>query len=223
MYSYVHEYTTYMQHHSYMIALVTQSLVWPYLFSFVLTQTASDKFYKRTICNYLLSKVSTLVCRITRCHSSRAKQITCNYLLFSQKCHPIMSGHDISLIMCQAAGSTNEQLAKTFYFLIMCQAAGSTNEQLANTFYFLIMCQVAYFLIMCQAVNSTNEQLANTFYFLIICQAAGFTNEQLANTLYFLIMCQATGSTNKQLANTFYFLIMCQAAGSTNEQLANTF
>jgi len=37
MYPYIGTLTTYTQHHSYMIALVTQSLVWPYFFSSVVT------------------------------------------------------------------------------------------------------------------------------------------------------------------------------------------
>jgi len=59
--SYIHGYITYTQHHSYMIALVTLILVWPYLFSLVLTQTISGSFFIET---------------------------ACKYNLFSQKCHP---------------------------------------------------------------------------------------------------------------------------------------
>jgi len=41
------------KYHSDMIALVTQSLVWLYLFNSVLTQTANDSFFIETGCNYL--------------------------------------------------------------------------------------------------------------------------------------------------------------------------
>ena len=63
---------------------------------------------------FIFSKASSLVCQITRCHSSCAKRTTCKYLLFSQKCHPRYVGsRDVTPHV------TSEQLAKTFYFVLV--------------------------------------------------------------------------------------------------------
>ena len=50
---YIHTYTTYIHNYSYMIALVTQSFVWLYFFSSILTQTASGSFFTETTFKYI--------------------------------------------------------------------------------------------------------------------------------------------------------------------------
>ena len=75
--------------------------------------------------------MSSLVCRITRCHSSCAKQTTCKYLLnFLKIFIPSMSDHEMSLIMCQA----NNLQSPLFLSSVILSMSGHEMS--------LIMCQV---------------------------------------------------------------------------------
>jgi len=70
-YSYIHTYTTYTQHHSYMVALVTQGLIWSHPFNSVLTHHCVKQHVLQT--NILRlphfhQKVSSPVCLVKRCH-----------------------------------------------------------------------------------------------------------------------------------------------------------
>jgi hypothetical protein len=101
-YSYIHAYTTYTQHHSYMVASVTQSLIWLYHFGLVLNQSfqvASSN--QRTTCIYLSFSQSVIPCfvkrrDVTQSLSSqsvvpcfvRKRDVTQS--LYSQKCRPLL-------------------------------------------------------------------------------------------------------------------------------------
>jgi len=87
-YSYIHAYTTYTQRHSYMVALVTQSLVWLYPFSSVLTHHCAKQqvlqmnnwqlsyYHQKCHPKYVWSRDVTRQCQV----ASPNKQTACIYL-----------------------------------------------------------------------------------------------------------------------------------------------